>query len=73
MPLSLDLLREEVERFLAVENPGDGIIYLQLTRGVAARNHLFPKGGAGDAFVLHAVYGGCAAAGTGGGCEVKDD
>src|SRR4051794_39518887 len=43
VPIARDALKAEVARFLAQERPGEGMIYLQLTRGVAPRNHLFPK------------------------------
>lgn len=42
-PLSRDALKAEIARFLAQAGAGEGMIYLQLTRGVAPRNHVFPK------------------------------
>src|SRR3569832_2307268 len=42
VPVTRDALKAEVARFLAQERPGEGMIYQQLTRGVAPRNHLFP-------------------------------
>ena len=43
-PLTTDGLMAEIRRLLDfAPHPGDGMIYLQLTRGVAERNHLFPE------------------------------
>jgi D-alanine transaminase len=43
VPVDPQRLTAEIERFLVRTNPGEGMIYLQLTRGVAPRNHLFPE------------------------------
>ncbi len=43
LPLDRQKLTSEIERLLARVNPGEGMIYLQLTRGVAPRNHVFPE------------------------------
>src|SRR5262245_3050508 len=42
MPVTLVELTREVEQFVNDSRLGDGMIYLQLTRGAAARNHAFP-------------------------------
>src|SRR5687768_1782207 len=42
VPLEQAKLAGEVERFIARVGAGEGMIYLQLTRGVAPRNHVFP-------------------------------
>src|SRR5271168_1443182 len=44
-PLTTDALAVEIHRLIDRTNhvdAGDAFIYLQLTRGVAPRNHLFP-------------------------------
>jgi D-alanine transaminase len=45
MPLSPDALAQEIRKFIPKSGVGEGMIYLQLTRGVCARNHLYPEGG----------------------------
>ena len=42
MPLSATQLAAEIRRFISQSGAGEGMIYLQLSRGVAPRNHLFP-------------------------------
>jgi D-alanine transaminase len=42
-PIARDALRSEITRFLTQTRAGEGMIYLQLTRGVSPRNHVFPK------------------------------
>jgi D-alanine transaminase len=42
-PLTTDALAVEIQRLLDRVDAGDGMIYMQLTRGVAPRNHLFPE------------------------------
>ncbi|CAA9435985.1 MAG: D-alanine aminotransferase [uncultured Phycisphaerae bacterium] len=42
VPLTPDALAAEVRKFIPRTGARDGMIYLQLTRGVAPRNHLFP-------------------------------
>jgi D-alanine transaminase len=37
------LLREEIQKLVARSGVADGLIYLQITRGEAVRNHLFPS------------------------------
>ncbi len=41
-PLTMDDLDEEIRYFIVDETAADAMIYLQLTRGVAHRNHAFP-------------------------------
>jgi D-alanine transaminase len=43
MPLSVEALASEIRKFIPKAGVGDGMIYLQLTRGVCPRNHLFPQ------------------------------
>ncbi len=45
MPLAIDALAGEIRKFIPRTGVGEGMIYLQLTRGVCPRNHLFPEGG----------------------------
>src|SRR5258706_896384 len=40
-------LKDEILRFLKQAGVADGMIYLQLTRGHAPRNHLFPPSAGG--------------------------
>ncbi|MFN4243795.1 MAG: D-amino acid aminotransferase [Tepidisphaerales bacterium] len=42
MPMGLTELREAVQSVVAQSGLREGMVYLQLTRGVAPRNHLFP-------------------------------
>src|SRR5438067_12081553 len=42
LPLEPEALASEVRTLVSRSGVGDGMIYLQLTRGVAPRNHLFP-------------------------------
>lgn len=42
VPLAPAALAGEVRKFIPRAGVGDGMIYLQLTRGVAPRNHLYP-------------------------------
>src|SRR5688500_2308484 len=42
VPLDRDALKREIAKLLAQSGIGDGMIYMQLTRGVCPRNHLFP-------------------------------
>jgi D-alanine transaminase len=42
VPLDRAALRKEIERLVAKSGVRDGMVYLQLTRGAAQRNHLFP-------------------------------
>jgi D-alanine transaminase len=42
-PLTIDALAVEIHRLIDRVDAGDAMIYLQLTRGVAPRNHLFPE------------------------------
>jgi D-alanine transaminase len=42
LPLSTDALALEVKKLIAASSVREGMIYLQLTRGVSARNHLIP-------------------------------
>ena len=43
LPMSVDALAADIRRFLPRMNVRDGMVYLQATRGCAARNHVFPK------------------------------
>jgi D-alanine transaminase len=43
MPLAVDALAAEIRKFIPKTGVGEGMIYLQLTRGVCPRNHLFPE------------------------------
>jgi D-alanine transaminase len=43
MPLTVDALASEIKKFIPKTGVGEGMIYLQLTRGVCPRNHLFPE------------------------------
>jgi D-alanine transaminase len=43
MPLTPAALGTEIRKFIPRTGARDGMIYLQLTRGVAPRNHLFPE------------------------------
>jgi D-alanine transaminase len=42
-PLTTDALAIAVQRLIDRANPRDAMIYMQLTRGVAPRSHLFPE------------------------------
>jgi D-alanine transaminase len=42
-PLTTDALATEVHRLIDRADVGDAMIYMQLTRGCAPRNHLFPE------------------------------
>jgi D-alanine transaminase len=44
LPMSIDEIGRAIVDFLPRTGVRDGTIYLQATRGVAPRNHLFPKG-----------------------------
>lgn len=41
LPLTKAELASEIEKFIRKQGPKDGMVYLQLTRGAAPRNHLF--------------------------------
>src|SRR3954465_9407569 len=43
LPTSADALAAEILKFVPRTPVRDGMVYLQATRGCAARNHLFPK------------------------------
>lgn len=43
LPLTPDSLAGEIRKFIPRAGVADGMIYLQLTRGVSPRNHLFPE------------------------------
>ena len=43
MPLTVDALAQEIRKFIPKTGVGDGMVYLQLTRGVCPRNHLYPQ------------------------------
>jgi D-alanine transaminase len=43
VPLNRPTLASEIAKLIAKSDVGDGMIYLQLTRGAAPRNHLFPE------------------------------
>ena len=63
-PAALGVVMREVVRRNRVR---DGIVYLQVTRGVAPRNHAFPRGAVTPALVVTARSVGCRAAGEAGG------
>jgi D-alanine transaminase len=42
MPMDVAELAREIRKFIATINAGEGMIYLQLTRGVSPRNHVIP-------------------------------
>ncbi len=42
-PLTTDALASQINRFIAQAAIPEGMVYLQLTRGVSPRNHLFPE------------------------------
>ena len=44
LPLAVSQLQQEISDFVQKQLPKDGMIYLQLTRGAAERNHVIPKG-----------------------------
>src|SRR5215211_2129774 len=43
MPLSPAALEAEVRKFVPQSGVGEGMVYMQLTRGVAPRNHVWRK------------------------------
>jgi D-alanine transaminase len=43
LPVSMAKLKSEIGRLIDESRAGEGMIYLQLTRGHAPRNHLFPQ------------------------------
>lgn len=43
VPLDIGTLSAEIEKLVKTSGVRDGMVYLQLTRGVAPRNHPFPK------------------------------
>jgi D-alanine transaminase len=43
LPVELQELKDEITKFLSRVSLRDGMIYLQLTRGCAPRNHVFPQ------------------------------
>jgi D-alanine transaminase len=43
MPMAEATLKAEIAKLIAESGVGEGMIYLQLTRGHAPRNHVFPK------------------------------
>src|SRR4051794_20515499 len=47
VPLPRAQLKEEILRFIKQTNPGECMLYLQLTRGHAERNHIFPPSAGG--------------------------
>jgi D-alanine transaminase len=47
VPLARPQLKSEIQKFIKQSGAGDGMIYLQLTRGQAPRNHVFPPGTGG--------------------------
>src|SRR5688572_20678515 len=42
IPYEIDELGRQIEQFVAEERLADGMVYLQVTRGCAPRNHAFP-------------------------------
>ena len=45
VPMAVGALADEVARFITRTGLREGMVYLQLTRGAAPRNHLFPQTG----------------------------
>jgi D-alanine transaminase len=43
LPLRPEVLANEIRKLIAASGVRDGMIYLQLTRGQAPRNHIFPE------------------------------
>lgn len=43
MPLPVDQLAAEVRKVIRQSGVQDGMIYMQLSRGISARNHVYPK------------------------------
>lgn len=43
LPIAKEALVSEILKLAAKSNVRDGLVYLQLTRGASARNHLFPN------------------------------
>src|SRR5688500_12766881 len=43
LPMSVAALAGEVQQFVPRTKVHDGMVYMQATRGCAARNHIFPK------------------------------
>jgi D-alanine transaminase len=43
VPVAENALRAEITKLVAQSGVRDGMVYLQLTRGVAPRNHLYPQ------------------------------
>jgi len=44
MPLDRGALAAEIRKLVSRTGVGDGMVYLQLTRGIAPRNHIYPAG-----------------------------
>ncbi len=44
LPVSLEQLKMNISKLIEISEIQNGIIYIQLTRGVAPRSHLFPQG-----------------------------
>lgn len=51
-PHSPDEWRDIITRLVAANAPDDQSVYLHITRGVAPRDHAFPKGGAPTVFAM---------------------
>lgn len=51
-PHSIEGWQEIIERLVADNGGGDQSVYLQVTRGVAPRDHVFPEGVSPTAFVM---------------------
>jgi D-alanine transaminase len=43
LPISTSALGDEIQKLIAASGVRDGMVYLQLTRGQAPRNHVFPN------------------------------
>jgi D-alanine transaminase len=43
LPMPVEQIGQEIAKFIPLTKLRDGFVYLQLTRGVAPRNHRFPK------------------------------
>jgi D-alanine transaminase len=53
VPLAREALKREIGRLLAQSGVEEGMIYLQLTRGVCPRNHLFPAPTCGGTLLFY--------------------
>ncbi|HET9146530.1 MAG TPA: D-amino-acid transaminase [Acetobacteraceae bacterium] len=57
-PMSMEALRPVLAEILRRNRVRDGLVYMQVTRGVARRDHKFPPPSTRPAFVITAKHGG---------------